>query len=551
MAAALTTSPSDLVPLAERIRVLALLRVGYVALVLGSWFFLPGADGAPLLAVVIASAALLALTTAISLLRTAFGARATWVFGITAMLDALYLAWASYGTNGLSSILTYLLLIQLVTVCLLASSRTAVKLALWDALLLICAFYAQRAAILSSFGNPHVRISGGYLAVCVYSCLFFIAALVTSTFAAINERELRRRRYDLEALAQLALRLEEVDEPHSVAQVLLDGVADAFGYERGIAFEASSGQLTVLAASGVEPGSPQPGASIDLSHAQTTTYAIEHNERMLVDAASAKSDAAIGICARTRPAIVIPLHADRPLGVLVLEHPLRRGSRVERRVVTMLERFCSHASLALANAKLLSQIRDQAVTDALTGLANRGRLDAALTHACAEARREGRPLGVVMIDLDDFKALNDRDGHQTGDRVLQLTGRALAQTTRATDIPARYGGEEFCIVMPGADLATAYPAAGRWIKAISEACGDHGITASAGVACALDHGITPEALLHAADRALYEAKRQGRNRVVAAGPSPGRPTEHERSRPQAAQRRGPHRDGSRPSQDGA
>ena len=181
----------------------------------------------------------------------------------------------------------------------------------------------------------------------------------------------------------------------------------------------------------------------------------------------------IAACAVTsRNAIVVPLHADRALGALVVEHDARHGARVERRVVSMLERFCSHASLVLSNVTLLMQIRDQATTDMLTGLANRRALEEALGRACAHADREHEPLSLAMVDIDHFKAFNDTHGHQLGDRVLQLVGKTLGQQTRASDVAARYGGEEFCVLMPGIEIEAAAETARRLCAAITAASGE-------------------------------------------------------------------------------
>jgi diguanylate cyclase (GGDEF)-like protein len=507
-------SAGDLVPLRERLRLLRYVRVGLVALTVAAWEWAPGARGLPLSLLAVVGVGVILAGGAMEGLGRALGGRGGWIFGATAVVDATFLAWAAYAGPGLGSPVVFVLLLQLTVVALVASSRSGVKLALWDSLLLISARYAQRSGWLVQLGNRHAHITQSWTAISVYVAAFWLLALATSTFAAVNERELRRRRFDLEALAHLALRFESAADSGAVADALLEELADTFGYARALVLEPRVGRLEVLASHGLAEGAWPRGTALTPASAPIVTQAIENNRRLLVPVASVAGDAALNACAARANAVVVPLHADRTLAVVVLEHSLRRGSRVERRVVTMLERFCSHAALALANAKLLERIRDQALTDTLTGLANRGHLDAALVRACADARRAGRPLAVAMLDLDHFKRLNDSAGHQTGDLVLQLTGAALAQTTRATDLAARYGGEEFCVLMPGATLETARVAAERLRQAIAERCREHGVTASVGVACEPADSVTPESIVAAADVALYEAKRTGRNKLV-------------------------------------
>jgi len=298
-----------------------------------------------------------------------------------------------------------------------------------------------------------------------------------------------------------------------------------------VVIQRREGHLVPLAWSGAPPGEVA-SAPFDPVDAPVVSWALEENRTALVARAQAERDAVIVACAATtHNAIVVPLHADRALGALVVEHGVRRGLRVERRVVTMLERFCSHASLVLSNVTLLMQMRDQATTDMLTGLANRRALEQALGLARAHANRQHEPLSLAMIDIDHFKAFNDTHGHQLGDRVLQLVGKTLGQQTRAGDVAARYGGEEFCVLMPGIGTEAATATARRLCAAITEASGELSITASSGVA-SLGDGRTAEELVAAADAALYAAKRAGRDRVMvdesaAPEPSLATPGRHE------------------------
>lgn len=167
-------------------------------------------------------------------------------------------------------------------------------------------------------------------------------------------------------------------------------------------------------------------------------------------------------------------------------------------------------------------LREQAIRDPLTGLFNRRYLEESLDRELARALREGYPVSVVMADIDHFKRMNDTYGHPAGDEVLRQLAHLLQEQARASDIPCRYGGEEFLLVLPHANTATAMERADQWRQAFAQLQVPFGsfqlqATLSAGVASYPGHGRSAAALIDAADRALYAAKHQGRNRVCQAG----------------------------------
>ena len=175
-------------------------------------------------------------------------------------------------------------------------------------------------------------------------------------------------------------------------------------------------------------------------------------------------------------------------------------------------------------AGLLHQERARAerwaLSDVLTDLPNRRHLEMFLDKTWAAARR-GRNLSLVFLDLDNFKQINDRHGHTEGDRVLKAFGEILAGRTRRMDLSARFGGEEFISVLVDCDVGNAEAFAEYVRQRLTEMDFGWGhVTVSAGV-CALDDSMdSPGALIAAADRAVYAAKRQGRNRVCLADTSP-------------------------------
>ncbi len=165
----------------------------------------------------------------------------------------------------------------------------------------------------------------------------------------------------------------------------------------------------------------------------------------------------------------------------------------------------------------LAELADRTVRDAMTGLYNRAALEDRLTAELAAHRRSRRGVAVLMVDLDHFKSLNDVHGHAAGDEALKAVGAILADAVRDTDMAARYGGEEFTVILTDVDGDGAAVAAER-IRARIEALElpYRKVTTSIGIACAGPGCDEPRQVMSAADAALYEAKRTGRNRVVSA-----------------------------------
>lgn len=164
--------------------------------------------------------------------------------------------------------------------------------------------------------------------------------------------------------------------------------------------------------------------------------------------------------------------------------------------------------------RLLARLQRQSLTDGLTGLPNRRAFDIELTRRLAEARRSGRPIGLCLIDIDHFKSFNDTYGHRAGDDALAAVAEVLRQSCRLADIPARYGGEEMALILPDTPLDGAADVAERLRLAIAARPIPHRrVTVSIGVAGSTGEH-SPERLIETADRALYDAKDSGRDRVA-------------------------------------
>ncbi len=216
--------------------------------------------------------------------------------------------------------------------------------------------------------------------------------------------------------------------------------------------------------------------------------------------------------------IVVPLRGrDGTVGVLTLER-LGTSAAFTTEEFELVQLFAAQASIAMQNAELHADVVVQAQTDGLTGLFNHATFTADLERAVASSER----FGLIMLDLDDFKGFNDTHGHPTGDLLLQGIARALTSAGRDSDRAYRYGGDEFALLLPGADATGARAVADRVRRAVHDegglrgASGAQAVTCSTGVAAFPSDGADVAAILGAADRACFLAKRTGRDRVATA-----------------------------------
>ncbi|HEV3365121.1 MAG TPA: sensor domain-containing diguanylate cyclase, partial [Acidimicrobiia bacterium] len=294
-------------------------------------------------------------------------------------------------------------------------------------------------------------------------------------------------------------------------------LVDAYGFPRAVVLAVQGTELMALAGkpsgtAGWQMSTESPDAVVGAAWRARATQLLPRLE--------ARTDPQlVSLLGRTENVIVVPLFAEgHAIGAVVAEHGPRRNARIERRVVAMVERFCAHGALALRNASLLEELRAMAATDGLTRVANRRTFEDALRRELARFERTGEPISLVMVDIDHFKALNDRFGHQTGDEALRAVAAALAGTCRAADLVARYGGEEFAVLLHSASTSSALETAERLRQAVASVVigVDTLVTASLGVATVPHDARDAEELVRRADGALYRAKHEGRNRVVAA-----------------------------------
>ena len=232
-----------------------------------------------------------------------------------------------------------------------------------------------------------------------------------------------------------------------------------------------------------------------------------------------KQDALIGIL-KPEEFLTVPLKAkDKIIGVLFADNPYthRPITSDDIRVLTM---FANQAGLAIENSRLYEQTLIRSRADSLTGLWNHGYFQYRLQEEISLSQKTGQPLSVIMADIDNFKIYNDTFGHQRGDQALVQVAQLLKGAARKQDSLYRYGGEEFAVLLVETDKKEAYRIAEELRQAVErydfpqkEILPDKKLTISLGVAAFPDNANSKDTILNYADKSLYEAKHQGKNRI--------------------------------------
>jgi two-component system cell cycle response regulator len=521
-------SRTELVPLASRIRWTLAFRVVLIGIPPVMWQLLPSVRSAEWGPLMLAAGGYLALVVVTLPLPRLGRTVAVTTFLASLLVDGVYLAWAFHSLHGLSGPVGYLVALHIVAVTLLVSFRSGLRLAMWHSLLAFAVLQAEAAQV---FGQTPTRIFPveGFA---TYLAMLWITALATATFAAVNERELRRRRYDTEVLRRFALSLEAIDDPARVLAALAGLARQELLATRVLAIARPHGDASAPGGSGVlgtvvtvtGDGVPMfDDAPAELPSGSLVAQALARREPVLSTGADPVADEwLLDLLPGLRHVVVVPFVLDDQLdGALVFEYGtgsfLSRVARVERRLLATAQQAVAQATMALGRAILLQRLRTAAETDGLTKVANRRMFDVTLEREAAQTRRAGGSFAVALVDLDYFKSLNDEHGHLVGDDVLRGTAQAIRTTCREGDLAARYGGEEFAVIFTHVTADQAAVAAERVRAAIQRADVAVPVTASIGVATFPDHADDPRALLELADESLYLAKSAGRNRVVVAG----------------------------------
>ena len=508
---------ADYSVLSERMTYLLVLRAAMAFVVLVWAAVRPEVLGVPMLVAVAGSLAYVGLALLAEAVRRMAGSRGFFALSAILLVDGLYLAWSMYLTGGTQSPIRFLIYLHLVAVSLLASYRTGLKVALWHSILLFVVLYGQAAELLPAVDVvPGRAIEFDRMPVLNVTS-FWLFALATSVFSAMNERELRHRRTDLETLVDIGSRLDDSPDPIRQSQTVLDGLGERFGFARGLVLGASDGQMVVLASRGADivgTAAVEPDAIVRKAWDRREILAVKRLDPSVNPVIAAAMPGASNL-------LVSPLLADgRPMGAVIVENHSRSVTGVERRVTSVLAQLSSIAALNLRNAVLLRHVQDLAERDALTGAANRRMFQVSLERVLDRLGRgtteaRARVTAVLFIDLDDFKVVNDSLGHAAGDALLVAVTERISQSVRQGDLVARLGGDEFAVLTDDEpDLKRSLAMADRLTRELRApySIGKHqvSVTASIGVASARDAGEIAEDVVRNADVAMYMAKANGK-----------------------------------------
>ena len=307
---------------------------------------------------------------------------------------------------------------------------------------------------------------------------------------------LRRHLHQMTVLHQVSTRIVSALDPDEVVAGVLDSLADLVNH-RSAAVYLSELDVTI----------PAEGP-----HTVTPSSALPR----LKACRGVDGDTAVG----GTPELVVPFIAGgRTIGTL----ELKLADPLDADDVKVLELLATTAAVALQNAYLYQETQRLATTDALTGLRNYRHFHELLLLEVQRARRMQYPVGLLMMDLDHFKLVNDRHGHPVGDLALEQVAERLRKRLRSTDVIARIGGEEFAAILPGDSLDEVAVVAEKLRQAVEELPPLQGglvagvestsVTLSVGGTSLTPDVADAQLLLTCADRALYEAKRNGRNQV--------------------------------------
>jgi diguanylate cyclase (GGDEF)-like protein len=511
---------ADYAALSDRMTYLLGLRLAFAAIVLAWSGLRPEALGAPMTTLAGITGGYVIISAFVEWARRHTGRFGFAFLSGLLLLDGLYLAFAMYATGGTQSPMRFLAYLHLVAVSLLASYRTGLKIALWHSLLLFVVLYAQAARLLPPIDLvPGREIVFDRMPVLNVTS-FWLFALATSIFSAMNERELRQRRADLQALVDTGARLDEVGDPVHQARIVLDAIVQRFGFQRGLLLGASQDKVVVLAACGaadVPTAAVEPDAIV--------LKAWEHREPLPVRGLDgARNRLLAWALPNARNLLVAPMFADgRPVGAIIVEHRSRTIFGVEQRVTSVLGQFAAVAALNLRNAVLLQHVQDLAERDSLTGAANRRTFQMTLEQTIEAGERATRSTPTVtallFVDLDDFKVVNDTLGHGAGDALLVAVTARISTLVRQGDLVARLGGDEFAILTEDdPELRRSRAMAERLVRDLQEPYVIGGepvsITASIGIASARDVTESASDVVRNADVAMYMAKANGKARYA-------------------------------------
>lgn len=358
----------------------------------------------------------------------------------------------------------------------------------------------------------------------LYVAVGFVAVMLS---LKIYKRSIRRehdlayeqqRRRWAEALHNLIQTVAALRDERVIAELLIDTLTNFINFERAMFYVERDMQLVLVASRGISGGEQAYLEHWPAENGRVVARLRPVKKPLLLDPEEAASLEG-GLRSPGRSYLAVPLTSVSGTFRLLLVGGVTPIT--DQQQVDIAAAMAKQVSVALDNAQLIKELENLATTDGLTRLYNRRHFMERAESEFERSRRYQRDLSVFLLDADHFKSVNDSYGHEVGDRVLRVLANACRLGLRQLDIIGRYGGEEFVVLLPETSAALAYEAAERLRVEIEQLripmqSEDIRVRVSIGVATATAATESVAALINDADRALYEAKRKGRNCVVAA-----------------------------------
>jgi diguanylate cyclase (GGDEF)-like protein len=419
------------------------------------------------------------------------------------LVDGVVLAVALSCTGGYQSPLLFLVFLQVLAVTLLLSFRTGVVLAAWCAVLLLLVHAAAAVGIVGSTPEVSDRFA------LVSSSTFLLFALGAAVFSAVNERSLRHGSAQQEWLVELGTDLARGHRAEDAMTALVRHVCGRLGFRRAVVLTRGDGGWWGVRDDGVteshietrgQRAVPEFDALPSVGPLLARTLDAGLLDDVLPDACNV---------------VVAPILTDHERCGVVAAEWGDHDEHIPSLTVQATAQAALHTGSAWHTAALLDQVERLATRDSLTGIANRRLFDESLARETARSQRLGSPLTLIVFDVDHFKDINDRYGHMTGDVVLREVAETIVANSKSFDVAARYGGDEFVLLLPGCSKEDAPTVTERVRTEINRCVRAVPVAVSAGVATMPDNALDGDRLVSAADAALYEAKRDGRDRAIA------------------------------------
>ena len=360
-----------------------------------------------------------------------------------------------------------------------------------------------------------------------------LTALIGATYARRIQNERLKLKHTVEEqetllnASQIVNSADKLEHALNSSLLFLRTLVPNFRAAAIFLVDDSQRYLELRAVTGIEPSEMkfQRFSMTDESNGWTPESAYPLS---ITDTATARDLFVAGLDPNAGSIVCLSLRSLKvPIGMLFVSS--ERAGDFDASQMRMLQAFSDRIGFPLQRVRIQEGLQGMAYTDGMTGLYNFRAFRTHLTDEMKRSVRYGRPLSLIILDLDEFKAINDRYGHPAGDQLLTGVANIVRSTVRATDLPVRYGGEEFAVICPETEAAEALVVAERIRTEVEaarfklvqdETCA---ITISAGVATYPDHANDEVRLLSLADTALYQAKRTGKNRVEGASATPPAP----------------------------